>query len=193
MSLTYIYGGPNVSVDGSQGPSFGLTLSGDYTLSNPTNQVAGQVYTFVVSQNYTGGRKLAFGTCYKFAGANALEVSQGSDTVDVFQFVSDGTNMLLVSAEYDLQAEIVAPSSLTATQNLVGEVQLAWTNNDSTADAIRVEIKDMTGMWGQLDVLAATATSYSDPEGAGTYEYRLRALRGTRYSKPSNEVSGTCT
>jgi hypothetical protein len=76
-----------------------VTLGGNRTLSNPTNQVDGSVYILVVKQDATGGRTLTFSSAYKFAGGTAPTITSTASKVDVLTFISDGTNMLGVASQ----------------------------------------------------------------------------------------------
>jgi predicted secreted protein len=73
-------------------PSAKQTMTENTTLSSPTNQVEGGIYTFKFVQDSTP-RTLAFNSVYKFPGAVVPVVSTGSGAVDIFTFYSDGTNM----------------------------------------------------------------------------------------------------
>ena len=76
-----------------------LTLNGNKTLDNPTNQNAGAVYILIVTQSASGSNTLAFGTSYKFPGGIVPTISTTANKVDVLTFVSDGTNMLGVASQ----------------------------------------------------------------------------------------------
>ncbi|MBS1983120.1 MAG: hypothetical protein JST16_03015 [Bdellovibrionales bacterium] len=54
-----------ISVGGSLGRIYKVTLGGNRTMGNPTNLVTGRMYTFVVGQDATGGRALTWGSSYK--------------------------------------------------------------------------------------------------------------------------------
>lgn len=70
-----------------------VTLGGNRVLSNPTNMRDGAFYTLIVKQDGTGSRTLGFGTAYKFENGIVPTLSTGVGAVDIFTFVSDGTNM----------------------------------------------------------------------------------------------------
>jgi len=72
-----------------------LTLGGNRTLDNPTNQVAGATYLLTVKQDGTGSRTLAYGSAYQWPGGTAPVITTTLTTgKDVLAFVSDGTNMM---------------------------------------------------------------------------------------------------
>lgn len=59
--------GATIAVDASQSNSFVVTLGGDRTLANPTGMKDGGTYYFLIKQDATGGRALAFGSFFKGA------------------------------------------------------------------------------------------------------------------------------
>lgn len=82
----------SISVDASAGNTFEVTLGGNRTLANPTNLEAG-TYTFIIKQDATGSRTLAFGTKYKFKKNSNKTVSTAINAIDIISCVSDGTDL----------------------------------------------------------------------------------------------------
>ena len=99
FNATTLTDGANISWDLSQNQVASVTLAGNRTLSNPTNQVDGAVYILIVKQDATGGRTLAFSSNYKFAGGSAPSLTTTASRADVLTFVSDGTNMMGVASQ----------------------------------------------------------------------------------------------
>lgn len=60
-------GSPTITPDFKAGRNFTVTLTGNRTLGNPTNQVAGQSGMIFIKQNATGGRTLSFGSHWRFS------------------------------------------------------------------------------------------------------------------------------
>lgn len=83
-----------IAVDASLGNLFTVTLGDNRTLGNPSNLVAG-FYTFIVKQDATGGRTLAFASAYKFPAGVAPTLSTGANDVDILYGVSDGTSVYI--------------------------------------------------------------------------------------------------
>lgn len=80
--------GASISLDLSVGNNFSVTLQGNRTLANPTNETVGQCGFIVVRQDATGGRTLAFGSEYKFIGGSAPNLaSRTANQVDRLDFV----------------------------------------------------------------------------------------------------------
>lgn len=84
--------GANISWNLANGHG-SVTLAGNRTLDNPTNQTAGQWYILKVAQDSTGGRTLSWGSTYKWTDGIYPVLSAGANAADVFYFWSDGTNM----------------------------------------------------------------------------------------------------
>lgn len=90
---TTLTDGSNISWDLNTNQSAKVTLGGNRTLSNPTNQVAGGVYTLRIIQDGTGDRTLSYGSDYKFPGGSAPALSTSANAVDILNCYSNGTNM----------------------------------------------------------------------------------------------------
>lgn len=74
-----------IAVDASLSNNFAVTLAGDRTLANPSNLTDGMVLNFVIRQDGTGTRLLAYGTKYKFFGSGT--VSTPASSVDMLRAV----------------------------------------------------------------------------------------------------------
>lgn len=76
-----------------------VTLGGNRTLNNPTNQIAGRTYGLRITQDGTGSRLISsWGSAYNWAGGTAPTLTTTAGATDVFLFYSDGTNMNLVAS-----------------------------------------------------------------------------------------------
>jgi hypothetical protein len=93
FNATALVDAVNISWDLQSNQVASVTLAGNRTLDNPTNQVDGATYILKIKQDATGGRTLAFGSAYKFPDATAPTLSSGANAVDRITCVSDGTNM----------------------------------------------------------------------------------------------------
>jgi hypothetical protein len=78
--------GATITPDFAAGNNFSVTLGGNRTLANPTNQTAGQHGTIVVTQDGTGSRTLAFGANWKFAAGTAPSLTTTAAAVDVLAY-----------------------------------------------------------------------------------------------------------
>lgn len=87
--------GATVSVDASQSNNFTLTPAQSFTLSNPTNLLAGQTLNFWITQDSVGSRVLTLGSDYQAAsGAATIVLSTAPSTKDLVTCVSDTTTTL---------------------------------------------------------------------------------------------------
>jgi len=66
--------------------NFSLTLDTNATLANPTNIVAGQSGVILITQDGTGGRTLAYGAYWKFAGGTAPTLTTTASAVDALVY-----------------------------------------------------------------------------------------------------------
>ena len=87
----------NEAPDFSQYTNFIYTLTGNLTLTDPGDEVAGQMGVFVFIQDGTGGHTLSHADDrYHVAGGTALTLSTGANDVDVVPYFvkADGTILL---------------------------------------------------------------------------------------------------
>jgi hypothetical protein len=66
----------------TSGRNFHVTLGGNRTLANPTNQVAGQAGRILIKQDATGSRTLAYGSHWLFPGGDPT-LSTAANAVDM--------------------------------------------------------------------------------------------------------------
>lgn len=75
-----------ITPDFSAGNNFSVTLGGNRTLANPSNQTAGQAGIIVVTQDGTGSRTLAYGSNWKFPSGTAPTLTTTASAVDVIAY-----------------------------------------------------------------------------------------------------------
>lgn len=93
-SITALSDGATITPDFSANNSFSVTLGGNRTLANPTNIVAGQSGVFIITQDGTGSRTLAYGSYYKFPGGTAPTLTTTASAVDMIAyFVGSSTQI----------------------------------------------------------------------------------------------------
>jgi len=95
--------GTTIAVDVSKSNNFRVILGGNRTLSNPTNCNFGQNFIVLVSQDATGGRKMGFGTAYRFgADVPSYDSSTVAGTRDYigFKCVELSVDVVSVSRSY---------------------------------------------------------------------------------------------
>lgn len=84
----------SIATDASASNNFTVTLGGNRTLANPTNLVAGHVYNWVITQDATGSRTLAYGNLFKWPGGTTPVLSTGAGAVDLISAIYDGTRLV---------------------------------------------------------------------------------------------------
>ena len=82
-----------IATDCDTGNVHTVTLGGNRTLLNPTNLKNGATYTWIIKQDATGGRTLAYGSAFKFEDGLLPILSTPANSVDILSAVSDGTNV----------------------------------------------------------------------------------------------------
>lgn len=87
--------GGSVAVDLNSGINFTLAMTGNWTLSNPSNGKAGQQGVIQITQDATGSRTLAYGANWKFAGGTDPVLSIDANAIDLlyFEVLSDGSSV----------------------------------------------------------------------------------------------------
>jgi hypothetical protein len=92
VAPTALTDGATITPDFSLNRNFTLTIGGNRTLANPTNQVAGRSGLIVVTQDGTGSRTLAYGANWKFPGG-APTLTTTASAVDIITYfvVANGT------------------------------------------------------------------------------------------------------
>lgn len=69
------------------------TATENTLLANPTNMVAGGTYIFIYTQHASAAKTFAFGSAYKWPGGVVPVASTAVGSVDIYTFISNGTNM----------------------------------------------------------------------------------------------------
>jgi len=89
----------SVAVDASLGNRFTLAATTNFTLSNPTNGIAGQQITIRITQDATGSRAITLGSNWKLgADIPSVDLSTGANSVDYLGAICrDGTVWDIVS------------------------------------------------------------------------------------------------
>lgn len=81
VSLSYA---STLATDASSGSIFDVTLTGNVTLSNPTNPTNGQTLRWRIAQDGTGGRTVTLGNKFALpASVPSLEFSTSANKVDI--------------------------------------------------------------------------------------------------------------
>jgi len=95
VALVSLTDAATIATDASLSNVFAVTLAGNRTLGAPTNVVGGGTYLWIITQDATGGRTLAYADAFKFPGGNAPALSTAANAVDLLTCVANGSNSLL--------------------------------------------------------------------------------------------------
>ena len=93
-SITALTDGATITADLAVANNFSVTLGGNRTLANPSNQTAGQAGTIVVTQDGTGSRTMAFGSNWKFPGGTAPTLTTAASSVDVIAYYAESATRI---------------------------------------------------------------------------------------------------
>lgn len=89
--------GTTIALDLNTGINFAVTLTGNTTLSNPTNTKAGQTGLIVVTQDGTGGRTFSFGTNYKFPNGTAPSPDTTANYVNIYSYFVVSSSFIIIN------------------------------------------------------------------------------------------------
>ncbi len=89
--------GASIAVDWSSGINFTVTLGGNRTLANGTNEKPGQSGYIRVVQDGTGSRTLAYGTDYEFVGGSAPVLSTAIAAEDLLFYTIISSTRVFIS------------------------------------------------------------------------------------------------
>ena len=88
----------SVTLDFSANQNFVLTLTGNVTLANPSDETVGQSGFIVFIQDGTGGRTVSLGTDYETAGGAGLTLSSAASATDIVPYVVAASGRILLGA-----------------------------------------------------------------------------------------------
>jgi len=91
-SITGLTDGATIAVDFSSNNNYSVTLGGNRTLGQPSNQTAGQSGSIFVTQDGTGSRTLAYHADWKWAGGTAPTLSTAANAVDRIDYIVAAAN-----------------------------------------------------------------------------------------------------
>ena len=81
-TISALTDGATITADFAVANNFSVTLGGNRTLANPSNQTAGQSGCIWITQDGTGSRTLAYGSQWDFTGGTAPTLSTTAAAVD---------------------------------------------------------------------------------------------------------------
>lgn len=94
----------SVALDMATSNNFSILLTGNMTLANPTNEVAGQSGMIILQQDGTGSRIITFGSEWWFPnGGTEPTLSTGANRVDVLCYTVMASGQILCNLIRDFQ------------------------------------------------------------------------------------------
>lgn len=102
-TVTALTDAATITPDFSATNNFSLTIGGNRTLANPTNQTAGQSGAIVITQDGTGSRTLAYGSNWKFAGGTAPTLTTTANAVDVLLYYAESATRIAATLINDVK------------------------------------------------------------------------------------------
>ena len=101
--ITALSDGATIATDLALSNHFSVTLGGNRTLGQPTNQVAGQSGSIFVTQDGTGTRTLAYHADWKWVGGTAPTLSTTAAAVDRIDYIVAAANKIHAVVSLDVK------------------------------------------------------------------------------------------
>ena len=96
--ITALTDGATITIDMADSNNFSVTLGGNRTFANPSNDTAGQSGSIFITQDGTGSRTASWGTDWEFAGGTAPTLTTTAAASDRIDYViRSGTSIQAVA------------------------------------------------------------------------------------------------
>jgi len=96
--ITALTDGATITIDMADSNNFSVTLAGNRTFANPSNDTAGQSGSIFITQDGTGSRTASWGTDWEFAGGTAPTLTTTAAASDRIDYViRSGTSIQAVA------------------------------------------------------------------------------------------------
>ena len=96
--ITALTDGVTITIDKADSNNFSVTLAGNRTFANPSNDTAGQSGSIFITQDGTGGRTASWDTDWEWAGGTAPTLTTTAAAVDRVDYViKSGTSIQAVA------------------------------------------------------------------------------------------------
>ena len=96
--ITALSDGATITVDMADSNNFSVTLGGNRTFANPSNDTAGQCGSIFITQDGTGSRTASWGSDWDFAGGTAPTLTTTAGAVDRIDYIiKDASNIHAVA------------------------------------------------------------------------------------------------
>ncbi len=101
--VTALTDASTIATDLALSNNFSVTLTGNRTLGQPTNQAVGQSGSYFITQDGTGSRTLAYHADFKFVGGTAPTLSTAAASVDRIDYIVAAANKIHAVASLDVK------------------------------------------------------------------------------------------
>jgi hypothetical protein len=101
--VTALTDGATITADFAVSNNFSVTLGGNRTLANPSNQTAGQSGAITITQDGTGSRTLAYGSNWKFSNGTAPTLTTSANAVDVLVYFCESSSRITARLVSDVK------------------------------------------------------------------------------------------
>jgi hypothetical protein len=101
--VTALTDGATITPDFAVSNNFSVTLGGNRTLANPSNQTAGQSGAITITQDGTGSRSLAYGSNWKFSQGSAPVLTTTANATDVLVYFVESATRITARLVSDLK------------------------------------------------------------------------------------------
>jgi hypothetical protein len=95
--------GATITADFAVANNFSVTLGGNRTLANPSNQTAGQSGAITITQDGTGSRTLAYGSNWKFSNGTAPTLTTTANAVDLLVYFVESSSRITARLVSDVK------------------------------------------------------------------------------------------
>jgi hypothetical protein len=95
--------GATITADFAVANNFSVTLGGNRTLANPSNQTAGQSGAITITQDGTGSRSLAYGSNWKFSQGSAPVLTTTANATDVLVYFVESSSRITARLVSDVK------------------------------------------------------------------------------------------
>ena len=104
-SVSSLSDGSTITVDFTSGIHHSVTLGGNRTFGNPSNDgsTVGQSGSIFITQDGTGSRTASFHSDYKFVGGTAPTLSTAANAVDRIDYVIKASGVIHCAVSLDVK------------------------------------------------------------------------------------------
>jgi len=102
-AISALTDGATITANFALANNFSVTLGGNRTLANPTNQTAGQSGAITITQDGTGSRTLAYGSNWKFSNGSAPVLTTTANAVDVLVYFVESASRITARLVSDVR------------------------------------------------------------------------------------------